>query len=123
MKSLFINFLSVLLMACVTPRLPQVIEVYPSEDSTQTSVQYIGAKLNFQLGEEADYGSLQLFIDGVDVTNKSRVGGTRDMPPSRWRIGYKIDFSKPGNHRAEIRFHSKDGTIKSYSWSFSVKSP
>ena len=110
-------------MACVIPHLPQVIEVYPSEDSTQTSVQYVGAKLNFQLGEEADYSSLRLFIDGVDVTNQSRIGGTRDVPPSRWRIGYTSNFSEPGKHHAEIRFQSQNGEKKSYSWSFLVKSP
>lgn len=108
-------------MACVTPRLPQIVKVYPLEDSTQTSVEYVGARLNFKLGEEADHNSLQLFIDGVDVTKQSWQVGSRDAPSSKWRIAYTVNFSKPGKHRAEIRFKSKDGTIKSYSWSFSVK--
>jgi hypothetical protein len=121
MRSLFITFLSIWLMAGAIPRPPQVIEVYPCEDSTQTYMQYVGARLNFRLGEKADYSSLRLFIDGVDVTNQSRIGGTRDVPPSRWGIGYTSNLSKPGKHHAEIRFQSKNGEIKSYSWSFLVK--
>lgn len=110
-------------MAGAIPRPPQLVEVYPCEDSTQTSVQYVGARLNFRLGEEADYSSLRLFIDGVDVTNQSRIGGTRDVPPSKWKIVSTSNFSEPGKHDAEIRFQSKNGEIRSYRWSFLVKSP
>ncbi|MBW4667617.1 MAG: hypothetical protein KME60_09320 [Cyanomargarita calcarea GSE-NOS-MK-12-04C] len=123
MKQVSAILLSFLLMASSVPRPPQLLEVFPAENSVQTSVQFVGAALNFRLGEEAERGSVQLFFDGIDVTKQARIGGTRDWPQSYYKISYTPNSWKLGIHCAEIRFRTIDGTTKSYSWSFSIKSP
>jgi hypothetical protein len=123
MNRLPVTLLSLLLMASSAPRPAQLLEVFPPEESTQTYVQYVAAALSFRLGEEADPTSVQLFVDGVDVTTQSQIGNTRDWPISHLEIGYTPNFSETGTHRAEVRFRTLDGKTKSYSWSFSIKSP
>ncbi len=80
MKQVSTILLSFLLMASSASQPPQLLEVFPTENSAQTSVQFVGAALNFRLGEEAEQGSVQLFVDGIDVTKKARISGTRDWP-------------------------------------------
>jgi hypothetical protein len=92
-------------------------------------VRYIGASL--ELGKKSEVSSLQLFVDGVDVTKLSRIGSTRDgclpvnpgcLPPSHAEIHYAPNNLEPGIHSAEVRLLIKDGKAKSYAWSFSIKS-
>ncbi|MBD1839692.1 hypothetical protein H6F78_13300 [Coleofasciculus sp. FACHB-64] len=123
MNQLSGTLLSLLLMASSAPRPAQLLQVFPPEESTQTYVQYVAAALSFKLGEQADPRSVQLFVDGVDVTSQSRIGNTRDWPISHLEIGYTPNFSESGTHHAEVRFRTLDGKTKSYRWSFSVKSP
>jgi len=117
------TLLSFLLIASAKPRPPQILEVFPAEKSTQPSVEFVGAVLNFQLGENAGPHSIQLFVNEVDVTKQSRRGGTRDWPPSHYVIRYTPSSLQPGKHTAELRFQTTVGTKQSYSWSFSIKSP
>lgn len=117
------TLLSFLLIASAKPRPPQLLEVFPAENSTQTSVEFVGAALNFQLGENAGPRSMQLFVDEVDVTKESRIGGTRDWPPSHHVIRYSPSSLQPGIHTAELRFETTVGKKRSSSWSFSIKSP
>ncbi|MCC5616192.1 hypothetical protein LC605_14170 [Nostoc sp. CHAB 5836] len=123
MKQVSPILLSFLLMASSAPRPPQLLEVFPAENLAQTSVEFVGAALNFSLGEEAERGSVQLFVDGVDVTKQAQISGTRDWPQSYYKISYTPNSFELGIHCAEIRFRTTDGTTKSYSWSFSIKSP
>lgn len=83
----------------------------------------VSAAFNFQLGEQGDASSLQMFVDGVDVTSKAIKVGTRDWPSSDFNITYTRNFSEPGTHNSQVRFRTLDGKTKSYSWSFSIKSP
>lgn len=122
MKQFAITFLSILLMACLAPRPPQVDEVFPREQSTNTHVQTVSAQLNFKKGEKVAPGSLQLFIDGVDVTSQAKIVSTRDWPPSHIEISYKLNGSEPGIYSAEVRFQTQEGRTNSYSWPFSIKS-
>lgn len=110
-------------MGSSAPPPPQLLEVFPTENSAQTSVQFVGAALNFKLGEEAEPRSVQLFVNGVDVTKQARIGGTRDWPQSYYRISYTPNSFQLGINCAEIRFRTIDNKTKSYSWSFSIKSP
>ncbi|OCQ99934.1 hypothetical protein BCD64_02315 [Nostoc sp. MBR 210] len=117
------TLLSFLLIASAKPRPPQILEVFPAEESTQTSVEFVGVMLNFQLGENSAPTSMQLFVNEVDVTKESRMGGTRDSPSSNYVIRYTPSSLQPGIHNAELRFQTEVGTKQSYSWSFSIKSP
>ena len=123
MKQVSAILLSFLLMGSSAPPPPQLLEVFPTENSAQTSVQFVGAALNFKLGEEAEPRSVQLFVNGVDVTKQARISGTRDWPQSYYKISYTPNDFQLGINCAEIRFRTIDNTTKSYSWSFSVKSP
>lgn len=123
MKQLGTTFLSVFLMASSAPRPPQLLTVFPEDKSTQTSVQFVGAALNFKLGQEADTSSVKLYVNEIDVTKQARISGTRDVPQSYYKISYTLNSSQSGIHRAAISFRTKDDTIKSYSWSFTIKSP
>ncbi len=123
MKQVSAILLSFLLMASSAPRPTQLLKVFPAENSAQTSVQFVGAALNFTLGEEAERGSMQLFVDGVDVTKQARISGTRDWPQSYYKISYTPSSFQLGIHCAEIRFRTTDNTTKSYSWYFSIKAP
>ncbi len=100
---------------------PQLLKVFPLEESTQPHVQSIGAALNFRLGEGGDLGSLHLFVDGVDVTSQARIANTRDSPASNVEISYTPNFSEPDTHCAEVRFETLEGRTNSYNWCFSVK--
>jgi hypothetical protein len=102
---------------------PQLLKVFPPEESTQTFVQSVCADFNFKLAGGADAASLQLLVDGVDVTKQSTIAGTRDWPPSSLRISYNPVFSQPGIHYAQLRFQTLNGTPQSYQWSFSIESP
>lgn len=122
MKQFSITFLSFLLMACLAPRPPQVVMVFPREQSTHTHVQTVSAQLDFKKGGKFAPGSLQLFIDGVDVTPQAKIVSTRDWPPSHVEISYTLNGSEPGTYRAEVRFQNQEGRTNSYKWPFSIKS-
>jgi hypothetical protein len=66
------------------------------------------------------FRSFQLFVDGLDVTAKSQISATRDVPPSYIAIAYNSTISKEGNHQAKAQFRTKDGAIICYKWSFQV---
>lgn len=100
---------------------PQLLKVFPPEESTQSYVPSIGANLNFKLGEGGDLGSLQLFVDGVDVTPQSRIANTRDWPSSHVEISYTPNFSEAAIHCTEVRFQTLEGKTISHNWCFSVK--
>jgi hypothetical protein len=99
---------------------PQLLKVFPPKESTQSHVQSIGANLNFKLGEGGDLGSLQLFVDRVDVTPQARIANTRDWPSSHVEISYTPNFSEPATHCAEVRFQTLEGKTISHNWCFSV---
>ncbi|BAZ51406.1 hypothetical protein NIES4103_40550 [Nostoc sp. NIES-4103] len=123
MKQLSATVLSFFLMASSAPKPPQLLAVFPAKESTQNSVEYIGAALNFRLGENAGPTSVQLLVNEVDVTKQSQIGGTRDWPPSKYVIRYTPNSLEPGTHHAELRFQTTNGTKEFYRWSFSIKSP
>ncbi|MEW6493970.1 MAG: hypothetical protein AB1589_15875 [Cyanobacteriota bacterium] len=102
---------------------PQLLKVFPLEESAQSYVQSIGANLNFKLGEGGDLGSLHLFVDGVDVTPQARIANTRDWPSSHVEISYTPNFSEPATHCAEVRFQTLEGKTISHHWCFSIKPP
>jgi hypothetical protein len=104
------------------PRPPQVWKVSPPDKSTHTSVPIIRAELDFTAGEAVEPSSLQIFVDGVDVTSQAQIGGSRDWPPSYLHISYTPKDFRQGSHCAEIRFRTKKGRTNSYQWSFSIKS-
>lgn len=130
MKQLLVSGLSLLLLASATARPAELLQVSPPEESIQTDVQYVGAL--FELGDESEITSVQLLVDGVNVTNLSTIGSTRDgcFPPSRGcpapsqaGISYTPNGLEPGLHYAEIRLNTQENSMKSYQWSFSIKSP
>jgi len=102
---------------------PQLLKLFPPEESTQSYVQSIGANLNFTLGEGGDLGTLHLFVDGVDVTPQARIANTRDSPSSNVEISYTPNFSEPASHCAEVRFQTLEGKTISHNWCFSVEPP
>lgn len=121
-----------LLIASATPQPVEVLQVFPPDQSTQTYVKTFGVALSPQEGEGVAPSSIQLLIDGVDVTSLAEFNGTRDgciflpkchQPPSLVTLGYTPNSLPPGTHQAEIRFRTRDGRPKSYHWSFTVQSP
>jgi len=104
------------------PRPPQVREVFPPDKSTHTYKPHIRAELDFTAGEAVDPSSLQLLVDGVNVTSQAQIGGTRDWPPTYLQISYTPKGSRQGSHCAEIRFRTREERTNSYQWSFSIKS-
>jgi hypothetical protein len=129
MKQLLVSGLAIFLLASSTPRPAEVLSVSPPEESKQTHVEYVGAELSPREGEGVTGGSLQFLVDRVDVTNLSTIGNTRDgclispecRPPSHAGIIYYTPNGlEPGPHHAELRFQTKEGKEKSYSWTFFV---
>jgi hypothetical protein len=120
-----LGLLGLLLVTTATSGLcpPQVVKVLPSEGATSAQVDTIGATLNFQKGERADPASLQLFVDGVDVTAESRRAGTGDWPPSHWEISYPAAKLRPGVHQAEVRFRTEAGGALQCAWTFTITRP
>jgi hypothetical protein len=108
---------------CATSRPAGVIKVFPSEKSVQASVSSVGVEFNFSRQMRAHRNSFQLFVNGLDVTSKSRFSGTRDEPPSRVSISYNSSISKVGNYQAKVLFRTTDGSSNCYTWSFQVKRP
>jgi hypothetical protein len=116
-------FVSVLLVAMGGRRPFQVVKVFPPEGSTPAQVEAIGAELDFTKGEGADPASLQLFVDGADVTPQSTITLTRDWPPSFVSISFTPTGLQPGAHRAEVRFRTEEGSTLPYAWTFAIKPP
>ena len=100
---------------------PQVLRVAPPDGATTARVEAVEAELDLTRGEPGDAASLQLFLDGVDVTPQATVGGTRDVPPSRISIAYSPPRLSPGPHRAEVRFRTAGGRPVSYAWRFTTR--
>ncbi len=99
-----------------------VVQVFPSEKSIQSSIDSIKVVLTFgQEQIQVEIDSLQLILNGIDVTSQTRISGTRDYPPSRVNINYVIPHLKPGKHNAEIHFRTKNGKSQSYKWSFTLR--
>ena len=123
-----ITFGSLVLIACLMPqssRPDQILNVSPTERSTQAKVQYISAQVSRPT-------SLLLFVDGINVTMLSRIGNTRDgcipavngcPPPSYGIVSYRPSGLKSGTHYVEVRYQTKAGKTIPYTWSFFVKSP
>ena len=111
-------FLNMLWGAWGNPELPQLLQVFPPAGATSVQVKVIGAELNFTKGETADPTSLQLFVDGEDVTSQSTITQTRDWPPSFVSISHIPTQLQAGLHHAEIRFKSDKNVIFTYRWSF-----
>jgi hypothetical protein len=109
---------SLLLVQTLGAAPPQVVKVFPGGGSALARVEAIGAELDFTKGQESDPASLQLFVDGVDVTRRSRMTLTDDWPPSSVRISYTPILLESGEHWAEIRFHTRERRTISYVWGF-----
>jgi hypothetical protein len=82
------------------------LKVFPSDGSAIPHGRAIGAELDFTTGEAVDPASLQLFVDGADVTAQSQVTLRRDWPPSFVSISYIPVGLEPGVHRVEVRFRT-----------------
>lgn len=113
--------LSVLLIGALDAAPAQVVKVVPADGSAPARVEVVGAELNFTRGSPSDLTSLQLLVDGVDVTSRSTIRMSRDWPPSAVSISYAPMRLKPGLHNAEARFRTVEGRMLSYAWSFTVR--
>lgn len=65
--------------------------------------------------------SLELIIDGVNVTKQSQITATDDIPASQAEILFQPPqpFS-PGKHVVELRFANNQNQQFSYTWNFFV---
>jgi hypothetical protein len=101
----------------------QLVKVTPDEKARLTNSQAtVSARFEFLRGTRPILPlSLKLFIDGVDVTQQSRIVATEDAPSSRGEILFKP--SQPfaaGKHTAEVRFANDRNEQFSYTWDFYV---
>jgi hypothetical protein len=97
------------------------IKVSPPEGTTLAKVEAVGVELDLTRCKGADPFSLQLFVDGKDVTSQSKITTTRDLPPSEVSIYYAPIGIKAGRHLAEIRFRqNKSDAVCQYRWCFTV---
>lgn len=106
---------------CSASRPFQVSKVFPVEKAVQRSVELIGADFRFTPEKKAELGSFQLFVNGINVTSRSRSSGTRDDLPSKATIAYIPTNFQPGTHQAEVRFRTVDGAQTCYRWAFQIK--
>jgi hypothetical protein len=64
-----------------------------------------------------------LILDGVDVTEQSRIAATEDIPSSQGEILFEPSQPLPsGQHTVEVRFADDQHEEFSYTWSFYVQS-
>ncbi len=99
-----------------------VMQVFPSENSIQSSINSISADLNFAQEQiQVELSSIQLILNGVDVTSQTRIAGTRNYPPSSLTMEHVIPHLKSGKYSAEILFRTKNGKSQSYKWSFTLR--
>jgi hypothetical protein len=98
-----------------------VASVFPPEKSVYKQGSSIGATFRFRRELKADIESFRLFLDGIDVTAKSRFSGSRDQPPSLVHIAHTPKISVPGDHQVKVTFRTTDGVDNCYQWSFQVK--
>lgn len=120
---LALSVVSLFLVALAGPQPPWVLRELPPTGSTPAHVAAIGAELDLTKAEGADPASLQLTVDGVDVTLRSTITMTRDWPPSFVSIVYTPTQLQPGAHRAEARLRTKDDRTLSYAWTFAISPP
>jgi hypothetical protein len=98
-----------------------VASVFPVEKSVHKFVSSVGATFRFRQELKADPESFKLFLNGVDVTSKSRFSSTRDQPPSRVHIAYSPRISETGTHQAKVVFRTTDGINNCYQWNFQIR--
>jgi hypothetical protein len=93
--------IAVLALALATAATPpaQVLRVFPADGATVRGATPIGAELDFTRGNPGDPASLQLLVDGVDVTRDARITQTRDWPPSFVSVAVAPRALPPGTHR------------------------
>lgn len=97
-----------------------IVRVSPPEGSAGV-VEVVSVELDFTRATQADPSSVRLQLDGIDVTEQSSVGGSRDWPPSSLEIAYVAKDMPSGPHRAEVSFESGQGARARYEWSFRVE--
>ncbi|MBW4577063.1 MAG: hypothetical protein KME08_17450 [Aphanothece sp. CMT-3BRIN-NPC111] len=101
----------------------QLVGLTPGENATGVNPEVtVNAGFDFLRGQRPILPpSVQLLIDGVDVTPQSRLVVTDDIPSS----GGGISFQPPqpfstGKHVAEVRFANDQNQQFSYTWDFYV---
>lgn len=106
-----------------TQRPSQIVKVSPDENAKLTNSEAtVSARFEFLRGSRPILPlSLKLLIDGVDVTEQSRIAATEDSPSSQGEILFKPSqpFSA-GKHTAEVRFADDKDKQFSYTWNFYV---
>lgn len=115
-----VSFLLVALVGC---RPLWVVKEFPPDGSTLAQVGAIGVELDLTKADYADLTSLQLIVDGTDVTSQSTITMTRDWPPSFVYISYTPIRLHSGVHRVEVRGRSRDGRTLSHAWNFAISPP
>jgi len=109
---------------CEKQRPIQIIRLSPDENATVTDAKVtLSALLELLKGRGiVPPRSLQLFLDGVDLTARSSIASSMDLPPSRGEIFYEP--TEPfafGKHTAEVQFANDQNERFSYSWNFCIE--
>ena len=106
-----------------TKRPIQLVQLTPEENARSVNPEVtVIASFDFLSGSHPILPqSLRLILDGVDVTEQSRIAATEDMPSSQGEILYEP--SQPlavGQHTVEVIFANDQNEAYSYTWSFYV---
>lgn len=107
-----------------TERPIQLVRLTPPENAKLVEPRVtVSASFEFLRGKRPIVPlSLRLLLDGVDVTEQSRIAATEDVPSSLGEILFEP--SPPlasGQHTAEVRFANDQNEEFSYTWHFYVQ--
>lgn len=71
-------------------------------------------------GSVFDISQITLTVDGVDVTQKAEVSGTRDFPQSQASLSFTPSTPLPlGQHKAALIYSTTSGRLN-YAWTFHI---
>ena len=102
------------------PPKPVVITSIEPRETTTGRVPMVRVTFDFRRGDfRLEPDALRLYVDGVDVTEKSVRGSTEDVPPSQVELTYTPSppFTS-GWHGAKVELTDRAGKRHAYSWAF-----
>ena len=103
----------------------QLVRLTPEENARSVNpVVTVSASFEFLRGSRPILPqSLRLILDGIDVTEQSRIAATEDIPSSQGEILFEpLQPLSSGQHTVEVCFADDQHEEFSYSWSFYVQS-
>jgi hypothetical protein len=100
--------------------MPQLVSFSPAAGGQVAGAVTIGAVLDLSRGDITDTSSIQMLLDGADITSRCRVVATRDVPPSRVEVTCPLGTLHTGLHAAELRLGPTGPGGYAHRWHFAA---